>query len=628
MVSLSLFALLALAPPPAPSAFELLDQSHRAYQALTVYTDEGEIAIETAGGDLRLRFETRWTPDVASYVLERLGDESPDRVERPALWALWRSGDDFFLYDGKSDTYRAVASAEAGLIEMLGTDRRVAALVAFELLAGPDAALLAEPLAASVAGLLDCGGRRCWSVDFTPDTPAVRVRVEIDQATRLVRSVEIELDAIDLLTANKYVAAALVEAKKRSRDGDATRIVVRYEPATEPTVAVESWTPPATAQLAAPASSTTGTIDQLAAAGAADAPNRTPGRVFGEEIEVRISTVTVRVIDVAGRAIPDLGPADFKVSVGGEVAAVESVDWIAPSTERFSQEELAELARSGVTVPSPGRLIVFFVQTDLHPTRTPGHLRLLPEIRRLLETFNPDDQVAVVSFDSHLKLRQDFTRDLETVDDAIWRGIRTGREDEMAPGRFPSLARHFDFDAAKRAASPEEALRVVGDALLPLPGEKVMIYTGWGLGAYFAGTVVMTPDYDDAHAALTRARVTVFVLDITRADYHSLEIGLETIAEDTGGTYEKTYRQPRQMTDASRAYARGLLRDRLHGAGDRRRSRQGERRADRPPRHRAAAAAANQRLSLRARRRRTSGLGGRAVAARSPRRGGSAPPAA
>ena len=38
------------------------------------------------------------------------------------------------------------------------------------------------------------------------------------------------------------------------------------------------------------------------------------------------------------------------------------------------------------------------------------------------------------------------------------------------------------------------------------------------------------------------------MLDVTQADYHSLEIGLETIAEDTGGTYEKTFRQPLQMT--------------------------------------------------------------------------------
>ncbi len=480
MFSLALIALLALAPPPEPSALDLLDQSHRAYQALTAYADAGEIVVETAGGgEARFRFETRWSPYTASYVLERLGDESPDAVERPAVWALWRSGDGFSLYDGKSDTYRAVASAEAGLIEMLGAERRAAALVAFELLAGPDADLLAEPLAASVAGAFDCGGRRCWSVDFTPATPGVGLRVGLDQATRLVRSIEIELDAIDALTASDDVAAALLEAKKRPRGRETTRMTVRYEPATDSAAVVEPWAPPTTAKVGAPVSDRLYEVDAGHAVDASPAAvdpaaggDRPPGRVFSEEIEVRISTVTVRVIDAAGRTIPDSGPADFAVRVGGEAAAIESVDWIAASTERFSQEELAELARSGVTVPSPGRLIVLFVQTDLHPARAPGLMRLLPELRKLLATFHPDDQVAVVSFDSHLKLRLDFTRDLETVDDAVWRGIRVGREDEIAPGRFPSLARHFDFDAAKHAASPEEALRVVGERAAAAPGRE------------------------------------------------------------------------------------------------------------------------------------------------------------
>jgi VWFA-related protein len=557
-MALSLLALLALAPPPAPSALELLEQSHHAYGALTSYADSGEMAVETSrGGETRFRFETRYSRDAASFVLERLGSESPDTLERAAVWALWRDASGVFLYEGKSDTYRAFETAEAALVEMLGTERRAAALVALELLA-PDAGLLALPLAASVAGTVDCDGRRCWSIDFTPAASPARVRAEIDTATRLVRSVSIELDAVDVVTSSDDVAAALVIAKKRGRADEASRILVRYEPAHARSDGVKWWTPPATATLVEPGSSPP---EPTAAGEAAGEPTREAvgaarppdGRVFGEEIDVRAATVSVRVIDSSGRAIPGLDSADFKVSVGGEPATVESVDWISPTTERFTEEELAELARSGVTVPSPGRLIVLFVQTDIHPARAPGHLRLLPEIRKLLHTFHPEDEVAVVSFDSHLKLRLDFTRDLEIVDDAVWRGIRTGREEEIAPGlarpgRFPSLARHFDFEAASRAASPEQALRVVGEALLPLPGEKIMIYAGWGLGDYFAGTVTMTTEYDDAREALARARVTVFVLDVTQADYHSLEVGLETIAEDTGGTYEKTFRQPRQMT--------------------------------------------------------------------------------
>ena len=33
----------------------------------------------------------------------------------------------------------------------------------------------------------------------------------------------------------------------------------------------------------------------------------------------------------------------------------------------------------------------------------------------------------------------------------------------------------------------------------------------------------------------------MFALDITNADYHTLEVGLEQVAEDTGGFYAKTH---------------------------------------------------------------------------------------
>lgn len=33
----------------------------------------------------------------------------------------------------------------------------------------------------------------------------------------------------------------------------------------------------------------------------------------------------------------------------------------------------------------------------------------------------------------------------------------------------------------------------------------------------------------------------MFTLDVTNADYHSLEVGLEQVAEDTGGFYAKTH---------------------------------------------------------------------------------------
>jgi hypothetical protein len=50
--------------------------------------------------------------------------------------------------------------------------------------------------------------------------------------------------------------------------------------------------------------------------------------------------------------------------------------------------------------------------------------------------------------------------------------------------------------------------------------------------------------FAEASAALQRARVTVSSLNVTQANYNSLQAGLETVAADTGGIYAGTYEFP------------------------------------------------------------------------------------
>jgi hypothetical protein len=188
--------------------------------------------------------------------------------------------------------------------------------------------------------------------------------------------------------------------------------------------------------------------------------------------------------------------------------------------------------------------VVIFVQADLHATRISGQMRMRPYTRKLLATFHSGDRVAVVSFDSHLKLWQDFDTDLAATHEAIDVAMLYSHEVGVAPARPHSLARHFDFAAARGAASPERALELVARALEPLPGEKTLIFLGWGLGRYTRDGVHMTPAFGPAVRALRAARATVFVLDVTSADSHSLAVGLEGVAAATGGLYFSTYRLP------------------------------------------------------------------------------------
>ena len=65
----------------------------------------------------------------------------------------------------------------------------------------------------------------------------------------------------------------------------------------------------------------------------------------------------------------------------------------------------------------------------------------------------------------------------------------------------------------------------------------------------------MRPGYKPAVKALLDARASVFVLDVTSADAHSLSVGLENVASATGGLYFSTFRLPGMAT---RALARTL----------------------------------------------------------------------
>lgn len=301
-----------------------------------------------------------------------------------------------------------------------------------------------------------------------------------------------------------------------------------------------------------------------------------PQDAFEDEITVALDSVVLRVVDGQGRPVLGLQPEDFRVRVGKREIPVLAVEWVSGETEGqpvqpAAEPEAMDVEEAGEEARPAGKLVVFFVQADLNPTRISGQMRLRPYTRDLLATLHPEDRAAVVSYDSHLKLWLDFTKDRGAIHEAIDRAMVFTREEDV-PSGDPSLARHFDFAEAKRVASPERALQVMAEGLRPLPGEKVIVFLGWGLGRFGSWGVRMTPDYAPAVRALAAARASVFVLDVTSADAHSLEVGLEAVAAATGGAYFRTFRLPGLAT---RTLARTILghyvllldRDQLPGEG-------------------------------------------------------------
>jgi VWFA-related protein len=264
---------------------------------------------------------------------------------------------------------------------------------------------------------------------------------------------------------------------------------------------------------------------------------------FQEHVEVERVLLDARVLDGGREPRTDLKPADFRVKVDGRVVPLESVYWVDAATPYAEGLTPQEASMVGAEPVPPGRLIVFFFQKDLHPTRTSGLMRMIDEASRMLGSLHPGDRVAVASFDSHLKLWTDFTEDRASLRRAIEHSVLfENRAPEIVEGPFPSLAASFDPSAARRAATTESGLLVLADALRALPGAKSMVFFGWGLGRMSGPLGVrMEADYGPAAAALLASRTTVFSLDVTEADYHSLEVGLQQVAYDTGGFYARTH---------------------------------------------------------------------------------------
>jgi len=178
-------------------------------------------------------------------------------------------------------------------------------------------------------------------------------------------------------------------------------------------------------------------------------------------------------------------------------------------------------------------------------------MRMLIRSRLFLDSLGPDDRVAVLSFDYHLKVWVDFTGDRERVRRIFERGIlfeNPPAHPEAVAG--PSLLAALDVVKGKRAYTIEKGLALLGRALEPIPGSKSVVLVGHGFGEMGAGnSVYVDQAYGEARRALQAARASVFCLDVTDAAAHTMEVGLKTTAADTGGFFARTNEFPDQAID-------------------------------------------------------------------------------
>lgn len=266
---------------------------------------------------------------------------------------------------------------------------------------------------------------------------------------------------------------------------------------------------------------------------------------FTETIFVVRYALDVRVVDSFGNAIEDLKPEDFTVTIGKKPAHVESAEWIAAGLRAVErQTELRpDAAEGGEVTPlveeSEPRSIVLLIQTDFarNSMRVIGQMRFNHVADKIIDLFGPDDRVAVLSHDSHLKFRRDFTRDRKSLRKAVRESLFIDYP-PLPPAATdgPSILPLFDRKEMKRAAHAEAALLLIANALHELEGPKVLILAGWGMGELQGRAgVQLKPEWQDAVEILRRDDVPV--ISLNHGIGGELSFGLAATAAATGGLY-------------------------------------------------------------------------------------------
>ncbi len=266
-----------------------------------------------------------------------------------------------------------------------------------------------------------------------------------------------------------------------------------------------------------------------------------------DRVEVSRVVIDARIVDGSGKPVLGLTPQNFRVEVDGEPIRLDSVDWIGGGRRDASQAPETPtvfLPDEAEDAPTPGRLTVILFQRSLERSRFTGFMKMRRLLTSFVDDLGPDDYAAVLSFDSRLRPHIDLTSDRARLRHVLLNKVLMEWPPPVEPGPPPSLLARIDPRDAAGAASEEKALLLIARALEPLPGAKSIVWVGWGMGSLGGGFFSMGHDYEEAARALSRSRTSVFALDVTEADYHTLELGLQQVAEDTGGFYERAYTTP------------------------------------------------------------------------------------
>lgn len=313
-----------------------------------------------------------------------------------------------------------------------------------------------------------------------------------------------------------------------------------------------------------------------------------PQTTIRERLEVTEVLLDVLVTDRAGNIIIGLRPEDFTIHDGERETTAKSATFY--SNRRFV-ESGATASRLGVSpdeIPADRYFIFFFHdQRAENPTLTSNILDALRWTKDWVRYESlANDWIAILSYDTQLKVQQDFTNNKEDLLEGLQNVAKGKDPGNTWPSRIEetegaSLRKNLPQGRDLRKATKRiySALSTVAEAAGPIIGRKNLLYFSIGFGT---PTVTGTyyPDqryYPPMMKALNANNVAVYSISWIKnaAQEGSVEDNLgnslSLLSSDTDGIYYfnfVNFKEPlRQVNDDNNGYYL-LSYDAEHPSGD------------------------------------------------------------
>ncbi len=268
---------------------------------------------------------------------------------------------------------------------------------------------------------------------------------------------------------------------------------------------------------------------------------------FEAELDVQEVLLDVLVTDADGNVIVGLGAEDFVVEEEGSPVAIKSVSFY--SNRRFLGAGETETA--GEEPAEDRYFALFFYRPAVAAGRDNRLLLRLPQAGRdafewTVSDLLPNDHVAVLGFDTRLRLHQDFSRDRERLGRALAAATRGGGEETRWPSRMETPVAGISLAGISLAgislagqpalANPglevDEALAALAEALAEVKGRKNLVLFGVDLPA--SGATAGEDPFAAVVAAMNQSNVAVYTVAVTRRGHQET---LDHLARETGGEY-------------------------------------------------------------------------------------------